>query len=307
MAILLWILQIVMVPLLAPLGIGIINKLKAKMQNRHGASIFQPYRNLRKLFHKDEVISRDASWIFYLAPFIIFGVTLVLGASIPLFTSALHAPTSDFLMVIYLLAIGTFFLALAGMDVGGGFGGFGSSREMTLSALAEGGLIFSMVTLVVLRHTANLTMISSSIMASYDHFLVPILLAFCGFIIVLLGETKRYPFDNPDTHLELTMVHEAMLLEYSGKRLALMEWAGANKLFIFACLAVNLYFPVGLASTMQLHAVLLSIAALLGKVFVIYFGIAMLESLLAKFRFFRLPDLLFVAFILNIVAIGLIR
>ena len=243
-----WILQILLVPAVAPLGVGIINKLKAKMQNRQGASVFQPYRNLLKLFRKDEVISRDASWIFRIAPFIIFGTVLVVAASIPLFSSVLHAPTSDLLMVVYLLGIGTFFLALAGMDTGSAFGGFGSSREMTISAIAEGSLIFSVLSLVVLQGTTDLTAISHGVTAHYDQFIVPIILAFVSFIVVLLAETKRYPFDNPDTHLELTMVHEAMLLEYSGKRLALMEWAAAAKLFIFAALAANLFFPVGVAA-----------------------------------------------------------
>lgn len=307
MEVLFWILQVITVPLLSPLGIGVANKIKARMQHRRGASVFQPYRNLQKLFHKDEVISRDSSWIFYIAPYIVFGSTLILGSSIPLFTSALHSPVSDFLMVVYLLALGTFFLALAGMDTGGGFGGFGSSREMTLSALAEGALIFSMLTLVILRNTTNLVDISSGITLSYGHYFVPIVLAFSGFILVLLGEAKRYPFDNPDTHLELTMVHEAMLLEYSGKRLALMEWASANKTFIFAALAVNLYFPLGLSHGLQINEVAISFGSFILRLFVIYAGIAIVESVIAKFRYFRLPDLLFVAFIFNVVAIGLIR
>ncbi|MEK7594923.1 MAG: NADH-quinone oxidoreductase subunit H [Patescibacteria group bacterium] len=301
-----WILQIVLVPMLAPLGIGITSSIKAKMQNRQGPSIFQPYRNLRKLFHKDEVISNDASWIFRLAPYIIFGVTIIVGASIPLFSSILHAPTSDLLVVVYTLAIGTFFLALAGMDTGSAFGGFGASREMTLSAVAEGSLIFSLLTLVVISGTTNLTAIAHTITFEYGHFLIPILMAFAGFLIVLLAETKRFPFDNPDTHLELTMVHEAMLLEYSGKRLALMEWASANKLFIFAAMAVNLFFPVGISSSFGASALLIGVGSMLVKVLTIYVGIAMIESLLAKFRFFRLPDLLFIAFILNVIAIGLV-
>jgi formate hydrogenlyase subunit 4 len=301
-----WLIQILLVPVLAPFGVGIINKLKAKMQNRQGASIFQPYRNLRKLFHKDEVISRDASWIFRVAPFIIFGATMIVAASIPLFSSMLHAPTSDLLMVVYLLGLGTFFLALAGMDTGSAFGGFGASREMTISAIAEGSLIFSVLPLVVLRGTTDLTAISGGITADYEHFLVPILLALAGFIIVLLAETKRFPFDNPDTHLELTMVHEAMLLEYSGKRLALMEWAAASKLFIFAAVAVTLFFPVGIAHEVSWGAVGIGVSALLGKMLVVYCGIAVLESVIAKFRFFRLHHILFVAFILNAVAVGLV-
>jgi formate hydrogenlyase subunit 4 len=294
------------VPVAAPLGVGIINKLKAKLQRRNGASIFQPYRNLRKLFHKDEVISRDASWIFRVAPFIIFGATMVVAASIPLFSTMLHAPTSDLLMVVYMLGLGTFFLALAGMDTGSAFGGFGSSREMTISSIAEGSLVLSVLSLVVLRGTTNLTAIAGGITADYAKFLVPILLSLVGFMVVLLAETKRYPFDNPETHLELTMVHEAMLLEYSGKRLALMEWAAYAKLFVFSALAANLFFPVGIARGASWSAIGIGVAVLLGKVLAIYCGIAVLESSIAKFRFFRLHHILFAACILNVIAIGLV-
>jgi formate hydrogenlyase subunit 4 len=302
---LLWILQIILVPVAAPLGVGIIDKIKARLQCRRGASILQPYRNLYKLFHKDEVISKDASWIFRAAPFIIFTTTLIVGASIPLISSMLHAPTSDLLMIVYLLGIGTFFLALAGIDTGSAFGGFGSSREMTLSALAEGSFVLSILVSATIMGTTNLTTIAAGITGYYNQFPVSILLAFAGFYIVLLAENKRFPFDNPATHLELTMVHEAMLLEYSGKRLALMEWSSACKLFIFSALAANMFFPIGLASTASWQAVALAIGALFLKVFVIFISIALLESLMAKFRFFRLPDMLFAAFILNAIAIGL--
>lgn len=302
---LLWILQIILVPLLAPLGVGVISKMKAHLQGRCGASIFQPYRNLRKLFHKDEVISKDASWVFRIAPFIVFATTLLVGASIPLFTAQLNAPTSDLLMIVYLLALGTFFLALAGIDAGSAFGGFGSSREMTVSAIAEGSLIFSILALATIVGTTNLPQIAGGIALEYGNFLVPILLAFGGFYIVLLAETKRFPFDNPDTHLELTMIHEAMILEYSGKRLALMEWSAACKLFIFSALAVNLFFPIGMAQEMTVQAIAIAIGSLLLKIFAVFVSIALLESLTAKYRFFRLPDLLFAALILNIIAIGL--
>ena len=142
-----WILQLIFVPIMAPLCVGITRKLKAKFQNRKGASIFQPYQDLQKLFGKDEIISKDASWIFRCAPYIVFTVTIVVGASIPLFASSINNTiTSDLLVIVYTLAIGTFFLALAGIDTGSAFGGFGSSREMTMSALAEGGFIFSLLT-----------------------------------------------------------------------------------------------------------------------------------------------------------------
>jgi len=253
-------------------------------------------------------MSRDASWIFRVAPVMVFAVTMVVGASIPLFASFLeNSLTGDLLMVVYALAIGTFFLALAGMDTGSAFGGFGSSREMTVSALAEGGLIFSLLTVALISGTTNLfTMVNVATIPSGQHVLSA-LLALCGFVIVLLAETSRFPFDNPATHLELTMIHEAMILEYSGKKLALMEWASANKLFLFMALSVNLFFPIGLAQQATVGAIGLGMIIFLIKVAVFCFVIAFIESSMAKYRFFRLPDLLFIAFILNVVAISLIR
>ncbi len=307
MTILIWFIQIIFVSMFSPLVIGIIRKFKAKMQNRQGASIFQPYNDLWKLFHKDEVISKDASWIFLYAPYIVFTVTIIVGASIPLFASFLdNSLTSDILVIVYTLAIGTFFLALAGLDTGSAFGGFGSSREMTFSALAEGGLIFSLLTIALVAGTTNLMEISNESLFTQSEYLLPIVLAFAGFFIVLLAETKRFPFDNPSTHLELTMIHEAMILEYSGKRLALMEWASANKLVIFIALGANLFFPIGLAHDASLMAVSIGIGAFIVKIIIFCLAIAIIESSMAKFRIFRLPDLLVTAFILNVVAIGLI-
>ncbi len=308
MHIIIMLLQIILIPILSPLGIGLIKKIKAKLQNRQGASVLQPYKDLWKLFHKDEVISTDASWIFKYAPFIVFTVTLIVGASIPIFIiSPKYTLPGDMLLIIYTLGIGTFFLALAGMDIGSSFGGFGSSREMTTSALAEGGFIFSFLTLALVGGSTNLFEISNSINTAYYTAILPVLLAFAGFIIVLLCETKRYPFDNPATHLELTMIHEAMLLEYSGKRLALMEWSAANKLLIFATLGANLYFPWGIAHSVHASSVIFGLVMFMIKVSVFYVSIAVIESTMAKFRFFRLPDLLMISFILNVIAIGLVR
>ena len=301
-----WLIQIFVVPALSPLCIGIIKSIKAKLQNRVGASVFQPYRDLWKLLHKDEVVSRDASWIFLYAPYIVFAVTIVVGASIPLFASFLrNEMTGDLLTVVYLLAIGTFFLALAGMDTGSAFGGFGSSREMTISALAEGGLIFTLLAIALSAGTTNLFVISDVGVFTLGFTILPLALAFIGFFIVLLAETARFPFDNPATHLELTMIHEAMILEYSGKRLALMEWASANKLMLFIALGANIFFPWGLAGSSGIVEVFTGIAVLLLKVIIIGAAIALLESTMAKFRFFRLPDLLFVSFVLGAISIGL--
>jgi len=301
------ILQIVLVPLISPLCIGIVKKIKAKFQNRMGASIFQPYRDLWKLFHKDEVISEDASWIFKFAPYLIFSVTVILGASIPLFSTIFSGNLlSDLLVVVYLVALLTFFLALAGIDAGSAFGGFGSSREMTVAALTEGGLIFSMLVLAFSANSTNLFTIAGIISSLSFFSFAPIILAFGAFVITMLAETARFPFDNPATHLELTMIHEAMILEYSGKRLALIEWAAANKFLIFLALGVNLFFPWGMSSSPNLVDIPFALILFFVKVLVLSIFVAILESSIAKFRFFRLPDLLFTSFILSVIAICLI-
>ncbi len=301
------IIQFMFVPAFSPLGIGVIRKIKAKFQNRRGASVFQPYRDLWKLFHKDEVITADASWITMAAPFIIFAVTVTVGASIPLFGLMVTGMASDMLLIVYTLAIGTFFLALAGIDSGGGFGGFSASREMTISALAEGGLIFSLLVVALRTGSTNLFVMANAGASNGSVYFLPIILAFFGFFVVLLAETARFPFDNPATHLELTMIHEAMTLEYSGKRLALIEWAAANKLFIFAALAVNIFVPVGIAKEATFLALSIGVVSILLKMLLIYAAIAVLESTIAKFRFFRLPDLLFISFILSCIGIALLH
>ena len=305
MTILLWTLQLLFIPALSPMFIGVTRNVKAKFQNRQGASIFQPYRDLTKLFHKDEVISEDASWIFRAAPFVTFGTTLAIGACIPIVSSALAAP-GDFLVVVYLFALGTFWLALSGLDTGSAFGGFGSSREMMVAAFTEGGLVLSLLTLVLLSGTTNLSMVAENIQTLPFGSIAPVVLALFAFAIALLAETARYPFDNPATHLELTMIHEAMILEYSGKRLALMEWASANKYLLFLTLGATLFFPWGLAHTLSLGAIILGLIILVAKVSLLCVAIATLESSISKLRIFRLPDLLFTSALLGIIAIGLI-
>ncbi|MFA7314835.1 MAG: NADH-quinone oxidoreductase subunit H [Candidatus Magasanikbacteria bacterium] len=308
MTIFVWIIQLFFVPALSPLCIGIIRKIKAKLQNRQGANVFQPYKDIWKLLHKDEVVSKDASWIFRFTPYIVFAVTIVVGLSIPIFLSRISEfGASDILIIVYTLAIGTFFMALSGMDTGSAFGGFGSSREMTVSALAEGGFIFSLLTMALLAGSTNLFVMSDVTRTITSQSFLPTILAFGGFFIVLLAETSRFPFDNPATHLELTMIHEAMILEYSGKRLALMEWAASNKLLIFIILGVNIFFPFGLVINGGWGMIILSIFYFLVKIFLFCLAIAVLESSMAKFRFFRLPDLLLISFIFNVVAIGLIQ
>lgn len=298
--------EILMVPFASPLIIGITRKVKARMQSRHGASVFQPYWDLLKLFKKDEVISKDTSWIFRFAPYMVFSTTITAAAGIPIITAETALlPLGDFLVFVYLMAFGTFFLALSGMDAGSAFGGFGSSREMTMAALKEGGLIFSLLTAAIMAQASNFGEILAALSAfSFVEF-VPLVIAFAAFFIALLCENSRYPFDNPSTHLELTMIHEAMILEYSGKRLALMEWAAANKLLIFIILGVQIFFPWGIASNFSagLLAVLVSLVILCVKVLTVVFTIAILESTISKLRFFRLPDLLLTSLAMGVIAL----
>ncbi|MEK7549489.1 MAG: NADH-quinone oxidoreductase subunit H [Patescibacteria group bacterium] len=313
---LLFIFQLLIVPALSPLGIGFIRKVKARMQNRVGASVFQPYRDLWKLFQKDEVISEDASWIFRFSPYLIFAITILIGASIPVIAAVPVAldflpsfsflPAGDFLVIIYLFALMTFFLALSGMDTGSAFGGFGSSREMMVAALAEAGLLFSLLAVSVTAESGNVVAMVGNLQYLPLQALFPLLIAFLAFIIALLAENARFPVDNPATHLELTMIHEAMILEHSGKRLALMEWAAANKLLIFILLAVNLFFPWGVSlSYDSFSGLLVSTLLVVGKSAILLFGIAFLESTMAKFRIFRVPDLLLTSFVLGVIALAI--
>lgn len=283
MEILIVIIKFLFVPVVSPLCIGIIRKIKAFMQNRQGASIFQPYWDLWKLFHKDEVISPVSSWIFLYTPYLLFAITLVIFG------------INDFLVVLYLFTCASFFLSLAGIDTGSSFGGFGSSREMTVLALTEGGLLFSILPIAILTKTTNISVMVSVLSTLPLVEFTPIIIAFIAFFIALLAENSRIPFDNPSTHLELTMIHEAMILEYSGKRLALIEWAAYNKFVIFGLIGTNLFFPWG----SSIIFIMLKLVLLIGFV-------AIIESVIAKLRFFRLPDLLFTSFTLGVIALFLV-
>lgn len=303
-----YIIHSVILAAISPALIGAIRKYKALYQGRTGASIFQPYRNLRKLFSKDEVLPEDASWIFRVAPYIVFGTTLSVAAGVPLLVADNTGTLGNIFVFIYTLALGTFFLALAGIDAGSSFGGFGSSREMTFSAIAEGVLLFSLLPLALLAHSTNMGDIASHIHTMPLAHLLPVAVAFIGFFIALLAENARIPIDNPATHLELTMVHEAMILEYSGKRLALMEWASALKLTVFTTLALTVFIPWGAFDTTDsftLTSVLLATGILVGKFAIFALSIATIESVIAKLRIFRIPNLLFTAFIIGAVAFAL--
>jgi formate hydrogenlyase subunit 4 len=296
--------QIALLLFLSPLITGVIRTLKARIQTRRGADIFQPYRDLLKLLRKGMVIPDTASWIFSATPYILFLTTLLAGLMIPAVSA--QAPLSLFggvLAVVYLLALGRFFLALGGLDAGTPFGGLGSSREMTISAIAEPALMLAVFTVAIGAGSTNLSVVAESALGQSWRFLAPSqMLAFAALFIVLIAETGRIPVDNPATHLELTMIHEAMILEYSGPYLALIEWSVAMKQLVLMMLLVNVFFPFGLSVGWS-ASTLVSLAAFTGKLLLLAVAVVLVESSNAKLRLFRVPELLAVAFVLSALAL----
>jgi formate hydrogenlyase subunit 4 len=303
MTISLLLIQIFFIPVLAPLCIGVIRKIKAYMQNRHGADVFQPYRDIGKLFKKDEVVSEDASSISLIGPYIIFAVMLVVALLVPIVSGLqFFGALGDLIVLIYLIALGTFFMALLGLDAGNAFGGLGSSREMTLAACTEGGLLFSLLPAAIIASSTSFSAMFFGIGALSALQNTALIIAFFAFFIALLAENARYPFDNPSTHLELTMVHEAMIIEASGKRLALLEWASAMKLLAFALIGANVFFP-SLPFATEGSMSLLALLFVFGKVLALMIAVAVIESTTPKLRYLRLPDLLFTSFSLGVIAL----
>ncbi len=290
--------------LLAPGLVGLVRWLKARLQNRRGAPVWQPYWELAKLFRKEVVVSSNASWLFRAAPFIVFTSTVAVALLVPL----LLVPTpfdsvGDLVVVVYLLLLGTFFLALAGLDPGSAFGGMGASREMTVAALAEPTVALAIFALALSAGSTNLGQIVARTLSGPAAVSPGHLLAFLALFIVTLAETGRLPIDNPATHLELTMIHEAMVLEYSGRYLALIEWAAGLKLLIFFSLLSNLFVPWGVAARLTAGALTLAVASLLVKLVALAAVVAVLETRIAKLRLFRVPELLSVSFVLALLAV----
>lgn len=302
---LLEIVQVLLALLLAPGLVGFVRWLKARLQNRKGAAPWQPYFELKKLFGKEMIISNNASWLFHISPYIVFTSTVAVTLLIPLIAVPLpFEPVGDLLMVVYLLLAGTFFLSLAGLDPGSAFGGMGASREMTVAAIAEPTLAVAIFGLAIgagstnLSHIVVATLANPGVTISAGH-----MLAFAALLIVTLAETGRLPVDNPSTHLELTMIHEAMILEYSGRYLALIEWASWLKLLIFISLLSNLFVPLGLATVITPVTVVIAILTLILKLALFATVIALLETRIAKLRLFRVPELLGVSFVLALLAV----
>jgi formate hydrogenlyase subunit 4 len=290
---------------LAPGLVGFIRWWKARLQGRRGAPPWFVYYDLRKLFGKEVVMSKNASWIFRFTPYLVFTTTVAVTLLIPLIAAPLPFDRlGDLLLIVYLLLLGTFFLALAGLDPGTAFGGMGASREMTIAAIAEPTIALSIFGLAVSAGSTNLGRIVSETLAHPSVAISPgHLLGFAALFTVMLAETGRLPVDNPSTHLELTMIHEAMVLEYSGRYLALIEWASAVRLLIFFSLLANMFAPWGVATRLTPAALGIAGVALVAKLAVLGIVVAVLETRIAKLRLFRVPELLAVSFVLALLAV----
>jgi formate hydrogenlyase subunit 4 len=298
-------LQLFIVALGSPLLVGIIRKVKARLQGRRGASVFQPYFDIRKLFSKETVVSENTSWIFRFTPYLLATTMLLSSLIVPaLATRTPLGFMGNIIALMYLFLLGTFFLALAGLDAGSAFGGMGSSREVAIAALAEPTVLIAIFGIALRAGTTSLDGIVTRfaaeplLMLNAGH-----LLAFIAFFIVALAENGRLPVDNPSTHLELTMIHEAMILEYSGRHLALVEWATGMKLFLFLTLLSNLFFPWGVALTNTPIALFSAFLALIVKLLFFASAIALLETAVAKLRLFRVPELLAGSFTVALLAV----
>jgi len=287
----------------APLVRGLIRVLKARLQNRRGPPLFQSYFDLIKLFQKESVASHNSSFIFQIAPWIIFGATASSALFLPvIFRFSPIWFSADIILIVYLLALATFFMALAGLDAGSAFGGMGSSREMMIYSLSEPAAILSIFAVAYGAGSTNIANVVEYFFANPSAlFTAGNIFAFLALFIV--AENKRVPVDNPATHLELTMVHEAMILEYSGRQLALIEWASALKLTIFFVLLANIFFPAGLTGALSLAGVLFALVVFAFKIGILAAMVALVESSIAKLRLFRLPDFIMVAFTLAFIAL----
>ena len=290
---------------LAPLLSGLIKNWKAKLQNRRGPPIWQPYADLTKFLRKDMVISEHATFVSFVAPYAVLLTALTAGLMVP--TVATHAPLSLFggvLALVGLMALGRFFLALGGLDAASPFGGMGSSREMAISAIAEPALMLAMFTVAIRVGSTDLSRIVSVGHGMGWKLIDPShALAATAMFIVLLAETGRIPVDNPATHLELTMIHEAMLLESSGRYLAFLEWGAGVKQLVLMVLLANVFAPVGLARDASAAALGLGMLVLVSKLGVLAGAVVLVETTNAKLRLFRVPDLLSAAFTLATLAL----
>jgi len=288
----------------APLLAGYVRTLKARLVGRRGPPLIQPYRDLLRLMRKEVVLAHSASWLFRAAPYVIFAATWVAAALVPTFaTGLLFNYAADMIAIVALLGTARFMLALAGLDVGTSFGGLGSSREMMIASLAEPAMVMVVFTLSLLAGSTQLSFIAAFMQGPGVGLRVSLAMALVALIMVAIAENARIPIDNPATHLELTMVHEAMILEYSGRHLALIELASFVKLLLYVSIIACVFAPWGIAASGQgLGAYLIGLAAYLGKLTVAGSLLAVFETAIAKMRVFRYSDFLGAALMLGVLA-----
>ena len=296
--------QMLLLLLLAPLLTGLVRKVKARFLRRRGPSLIQPYRDLVRLMRKDVVLAESASWLFRAIPYLVFAATWVAASLVPTFrTGLLFSWSADLIAIIALLGSARFFLALGGLDVGTSFGGIGSSREVMIASLAEPAMIMIVFTVALIVGSTQLSTMAGVLLSPSVGLRVSLGLALVALIMVAIAENARIPVDNPATHLELTMVHEAMVLEYSGRHLALIELSASLKLLLYVSLILCLFAPWGLATPgAGLAALALGFVAYAIKLAIGGFLLALFETSIAKMRVFRVPEFLGAALMLGLLA-----
>ncbi len=290
--------------LLAPLLTGWVHQCRAWLHNKSGPGVLQPYRLLHKLFNKDLLMAEHASALYRTAPYVVFSCTLLASAIVPTLSTDLPlSPAADAIALVGLFALARVFISLAAMDVGTAFGSLGARREMLVGFLAEPALLMVLFCASMLTRSTSLTAIVETL-AHRDLAIYPSMLLACvAFTMVALAENARVPVDNPDTHLELTMIHEALILEYSARHLALMEWAASLKLFAYAGIGLALFCPWGVAEADAPLALLLALPVLVIKLAAVGALVALIETLSAKMRIFRVPEFLGTAFLLAVIGL----
>ena len=296
--------QMLMVLALAPLLTGFVRKLKARLTGRRGPPLVQPYRDLARLMRKEAVLAENASWLFRAVPYLVFAGIWVAASLVPTFGEGfLFSWLADLIAITALLGNARFFLALAGMDIGTSFGGIGTSREVMIASLAEPAMIMIVFTLALIAGSTQLSNVAEFMASPQVGLRVSLGLALIGLVMVAIAENGRVPVDNPATHLELTMVHEAMVLEYSGRHLALIELSSSLKLLLYVSLLACLFAPWGIeAAGASVPTLALGAAAYVGKLAVGGFLLALFETSIAKMRVFRVPEFLGVALMLGLLA-----
>jgi formate hydrogenlyase subunit 4 len=296
--------EMLLVLLLAPLLTGFVRKVKARLQRRRGAPLVQPYRDLARLLRKDVVLADNASWLFRAVPYIVFATTWVAASLVPTFGSDLmFSWSADLIALIALIGSARFFLALAGLDIGTAFGGIGASREVMIASLAEPAMLMIVFAIALIAGSTQLSSMAAFMSSPQVGLRVSLGLGLVALVMVAIAENGRIPIDNPATHLELTMVHEAMVLEYSGRHLALIELASLLKLLLYISLIACLFAPWGTAAPAAgATALAVGAGAYVGKLAAGGFLLAVFETSIAKMRVFRVPQFLGAALMLALLA-----